>query len=139
MTSLNYSREPTETVELCWQVPDALRIQARNTLYFFRRKRGRAILYIGKAGRQTVKARLFCPSKDRLRKLGQHDGGEVRPFVAERLLIFLVDPLWNRTGKSTCRLHHRNLVVKCTGEWPHRRTTFSYCDDFPFSLSYTSE
>jgi hypothetical protein len=57
----------------------------------------------------------------------------------ERLLIFLVDPLWNRTGKSTCRLHHRNLVVKCTGEWPHRRTTFSYCDDFPFSLSYTSE
>jgi hypothetical protein len=155
MRPLKYSREPTETVELCWQVPDALRIQASNAIYFFRRKRGRGILYIGKAGRQTVKGRLFCRSKDRLRELAKRDGGEVRPFVAalftkrpvtrklvddvERLLIFLVDPPWNRPGKLTCRLHHRELVVKCTGEWPHPRTTFSYCDDFPFSLSYKSE
>ncbi len=56
----------------------------------------------------------------------------------ERLLIFLLNPRWNGPGKVTCRLHHRELTVKCSGEWPHPRTIFTYYDKFPFSLAYGS-
>jgi hypothetical protein len=152
---LKHRREPTKDVELFWRLPDELTIQAKRAVYFFRRKGSRAILYIGKADRQTVRSRLFCRSKDGLLKPARDDRGGVKVFVAglyttrpvtpaliddvERLLIFMVHPSGNRTGKASCRLHHRDLVVRCAGEWPHPRTVFSYANDFPRSLSYGSE
>jgi hypothetical protein len=98
---------------------------------------------------------LACRPKDRLIELAGKEGRVVRPFLAglfttrrqtpeliddvERLLIFLLAPEWNRSGKITGRLHHRDLVVICSGEWSHPRIRFEYHDGFPFSLCYSSE
>jgi len=155
MSALKYRRAPTDEVELYWRIPDELTIQATRALYMFRKKNGRAILYIGKAARQTVRGRLMCRSKDRLIELAGKDGRVVRPFLAglfttrrqtpkliddvERLLIFLIRPGWNGPGRKTCRLHHRSLVVVCSGEWPHPRTRFEYHDSLPSFQHYTSE
>ena len=155
MSSLNYRREPTNEVELYWRPPDELTIQATRALYLFRHRTNRQILYVGKASRQSVKSRLMCRSKERLIELAGKDGRTVRPFLAglfttrrqtpeliddvERLLIFLIAPKWNKSGKSTCRLHHRDLVVNCSGIWPHPRARFEYHNGLPFSLYYGSE
>jgi hypothetical protein len=152
---VNYVREPTEIVELFWRPPDSLTIQSRRALYYLRPRGRTGIMYIGKAGRQSIKNRIYCPSKGWLEKIMRKEKLAMRPFVAsihttrivtpkliddiERLLIFLVQPQWNRTGKQTCRLHHRELVVECNGQWSHPRSRFSYCDDFPHSLTYGSE
>jgi hypothetical protein len=153
--AFEHRREPTDDVELFWRPPDELTIQAKRAIYFFRKKGSRAILYIGKADRQTVKKRLACRSKDRLWTTGGGEKIVLRPFVAglytrrrvtpsliddvERLLIFFVSPSGNGPGKASCRLHHRDLVVRCYGDWPQPRKTFSYSNDFPFSLTYASE
>ena len=154
MRRFEYLRKPTEDIELFWQAGDHLTVQATNAMYLFRKKGTREILYIGKACRQSVKQRWLCRSKNRLDKLARKEGVVMRPFVAgfhttrrltpqlindvERLLIFLLNPRWNGPGKVTCRLHHRELTVKCSGEWPHPRTIFTYYDKFPFSLAYGS-
>jgi hypothetical protein len=153
--TLNFRSEPTTEIELFWEPVDQLALQARNALYLCRKLRGRKVLYIGKSVRQTIKGRFLCPSKDRLARLAREEGVSLRPLVAgfhtsrrltpqliddvERLLIYLVEPCWNVRGKNTCRLHHRDLVVRCSGEWPHPRTSFEYHDDFPLSLIYRSE
>jgi len=153
--TLNFRSEPTSEIELFWQPVDPLVLQARNALYLIRESRSREVLYIGKSGRQTIKGRLLCQSKDRLARLAREEGSSLKPLVAgfhtsrrltpqliddvERLLIYLVQPRGNVRGKNTCRLHHRDLVVRCSGEWPHPRTSFEYHDDFPLSLIYRSE
>jgi hypothetical protein len=149
-----YRKKPDEVVELFWQEGDALTIQATKAIYLLRRRRTREILYIGKASRQSVGGRWLCPSKGRLHKLAKQEHAQMCPLVAglhtsrritaqligdvERLLIFLLNPRWNGPGKLTCRLHHRELVVRCSGEWPHRRALFTYLDEFPFKLEYSS-
>jgi hypothetical protein len=155
MSSLNYRREPTDEIELHWRLADKLTLRATHALYLFRKLRGREILYIGKAERQTIGSRWSCQSKKWLERLAKREGIGTKPLITgfhatrritphliddvERLLIFLIGPRWNGPGKETCRLYHRHLVVSCSGEWPHPRTTFEYLDDFPSSLSYSSE
>ena len=155
MVKLTYREAPSDEVVLHWHLADPLTIQATRALYLFRKERGREILYIGKADRQTLHSRWSCRSKGRLAKLERKEKIRLRPLITgfhtkrrvtpqliddvERLLIFLVQPRWNHPGKETCRLHHRDLFVRCDGDWPHRRTPFWYSDDFPNLLSYGSE
>jgi hypothetical protein len=149
-----YRKKPDEGVELFWQEGDALTIQATKAIYLLRRWRSREILYIGKASRQSVGRRWLCRSKGRLHKLAKKEHVQMCPLVAglhtsrritpqliddvERLLIFLLNPRWNGPGKLACRLHHRELVVRCSGGWPHQRKLFTYFDEFPFKLEYGS-
>lgn len=153
--ALQYRHGPTDDVVLFWQVADNLSLQACQAVYFFRNQRSREILYIGKAYRQTIKARWFCQSKARLERLarkegitttsliaGFHTARRITPYLVddiERLLIFMLQPRWNGPGKASCQLHYRDLVVICNGAWPHRRSKFSYRCNLPFSLTYGSE
>ena len=152
---LIYRSEPTQEVDLFWESANPLNIRSTSALYLLKNPRAGKILYIGKAGSQTIRDRWLCRSKDRIAKLARKERIRVRPLVAglhtsrrltselvndvERLLIFLVQPRWNRMGMDTCRLHHRELVVNCSGKWPLRRYRFSYLDDFPSELRYRSE
>jgi hypothetical protein len=146
---LNFREEPTRDVQLFWRRADDLTIRSTHALYLIRRFGTRSILYIGKADRQSFKARWNCRSKNRWRPL-ERKGVRLAPLVAglftsrvvtpkliqdvERLLIFLVQPALNEKGKLSCALHHRELRVTCTGEWPYPRGVFSYCDNLPHSL-----
>jgi len=150
-----FKTPPTELLQLFWQPADALTQHSKRALYFFRKQNGREILYIGKAYYQTIKNRWECKSKDRLGKLARKEKITLRPFIAgvhtsrrltpelfddiERLLIFLVRPRWNGPLKLSCTLHHRDLVIECSGDWPYPRTEFSYYNDFPWELSFTSK
>jgi|ERR1022692_356041 hypothetical protein len=150
-----YRREPNEEVDLFWEGANPLNIGSKPALYLLKNPRGGAILYIGKAGSQTIRDRWLCRSKDRIVKLARKEKIEFRPLVAglhtsrpkskqlisdvEKLLIFMVQPRWNKMGLDTCRLHHRELVVNCSGSWPFPRWRFSYLDDFPVELHYLAK
>jgi hypothetical protein len=155
MRRLKYVRPPSEDVELYWRKADDLTLHARRAIYLFRRYGSREILLIGKAYRQSLKNRWNCPSKKRLDKLARKEHIKIAPLIAspftkkritpkliddiERLLIFLVRPRWNGPGKQSCTLHHRVLVVKCSGEWPYPRAEFSYRNDLPHTLFIASK
>ena len=144
-------RPPTEEVNLFWEVANVLNLRSTLALYLLTKRGGRKIMYIGKAGSQTIRSRLLCASKERLSKKRV----ECRVLVAglqtsrrvtkklvddvERLLIFLVQPEWNRVGKRSCRLHHQELIVNCDGKWPLRQSRYSCLDEFPLELHYRSE
>lgn len=154
MKRARYRSEPTEDIELFWQLADNLSVQASQAVYMFRKERGREILYIGKAFRQSIKQRWVCRSKARLGKLARKERITLRPLVAgfhtklrltphlvddvERLLIFMTQPRWNRPGMKSCSLHHRRLTVKCTGQWPYPRSIFTYLNDLPRSFELTA-
>ncbi len=149
-----FRKAPTETIELYWRFADELTQHSKRAMYLFRKQNGREILYIGKAYYQSIKHRWECKAKGRLAKLARKEKVQLRPFIAgvhtsrkitpkllddiERLLIFLVRPRWNVPRKQSCTLHHRDLVIRCSGYWPYPRTEFSYYDDFPWELSFRS-
>lgn len=155
MRQLNFARQPTEDIELCWRRADDLTIDSRRAIYLWRRQGTREILYIGKAYKQSLKSRWNCPSKKRLDRLAKREKVVIRPLIAsvftkqaktshlfddiERLLIFLVQPRWNVTLKSSCTLQHHTLIVKCSGDWSYPRTEFRYCNDLPHALFIASE
>jgi hypothetical protein len=155
MRKLTYTRPPSDEIELCWRKADDLTLHAKRAIYLFRRHGSREILLIGKAYRQSLKVRWNCPSKKRFERLARKEHIKVAPLIAsaftkrhitpkliddiERLLIFLVQPRWNGPLKQSCTLHHRVLIVKCSGEWPYPKTEFSYCSDLPHTLFIASK
>ena len=112
-------------------------------LYGYLNPRADQILYIGKADYQTVrqrthgrhKAELFeylcdhCKSDELsiihgqlLLEAGRRFSTQLLADV-ESLLIKRLQPPGNIS--STCsRIYRPGLRVKCTGDWPHRRTGF---------------
>jgi hypothetical protein len=142
---------PTEEVNLFWEVANVLNLRSTPALYLLTKRGGRKVMYIGKAVSQTVRSRLLCASKERLSKkrveccvlvAAPHTSRNVTKKLVddiERLLIFLVQPEWNRVGKQSCRLHHRELIVNCDGKWPLRQHQYYCLDEFPFELHYRSE
>jgi hypothetical protein len=148
------SREPaTDEIQLYWRKADELTLYSTRALYLVRRKGSRAISYIGRAGRQSVKARWKCRSKDKWAEL-ERDGTTFAPLVCglfttrkitpkliqdvERLLIFMIQPILNSKGRTSCVLYHRELTVTCAGEWPYPRSTFHYRNNLPHSLVMSS-
>ena len=134
---------------------DDMTIRSTRALYLVKPFGGREVLYIGKADRQCLRDRWNCRSKNRWSKFERKEKKRLAPLVTgffttrpvtknliedvERLLIFLVQPRLNRSGKQSCRLHHRSLVVRCGGLWPHSRTTFTYHNELPLLLRISSE
>ena|SRR5882724_11924363 len=108
---------------------------------------GRKVLYIGKAGKQSINARFKCRSKDRWVKKGIKSDTLLVPLVAgftttrtataelikdvEKLLIFLVQPELNGPHKKSLTLHYSDILVECDGLWPHPSKFFSYYRDLP--------
>lgn len=94
------------------------------------------LLYIGMAGRSTVRERLLCPSKDRMWQYIEREHGitTCRTFVAyvalkenrrlsmpllrgiEGQLIQALDPCAN-VQSTQSRRSHPGLCVRCKGEW----------------------
>lgn len=118
------------------------RWQDRRCLYAYVSRRG-DILYIGKAGRQTVAQRRTGSHKDKIfrfceRKLGIREFGLLHGCLSledarrlspelltdvESLLIIRLRPPCN-IASTRSRYLRPGLRVRCTGQWPHRRTGF---------------
>lgn len=151
---LKYREKKTDDILLNWERPTTLTLSSSRCLYLMRVFRGRKILYIGKAGKQSVNARFKCQSKDRWVGKGIEADTELAPFVAglftsrrvtpkliadvERLLIFFIQPPLNKPGRCSLSLHHREVNIRCQGQWPHPMTEFSYCRDLPRLLAISS-
>jgi hypothetical protein len=57
MMKPQYVGKATDDIFLFWEMPSHLTMQVKNAIYFFRKHGSREILYIGKAGRQSVGSR----------------------------------------------------------------------------------
>lgn len=143
MVRFGYREKPNKTVQILWREADPALLQINKALYMYRTLRGRTILLIGKAGRETIRQRWTCPSKDRVNRLAKKEGiKHVRPFIGilftvlpithslvhdvEKLLIFHVQPRWNQTGKQSYTMARPNLTVERRGWWPHREWSFQH-------------
>lgn len=148
---MTFKGKPTRAIRLHWRIPDDMTMHSTRAVYLMRKPGTRTIQYIGKAYRQSLLKRWECGSKD---KWAGQKGPHYAPLVSglfttrkitpelindvERLLIFMVQPILNHKGKSSCRLHHRELTIHCAGAWPYPRTTFAYRDFLPHSLEFSA-
>lgn len=101
------------------------------------------VLYIGKAGQQTVRERSSCKSKlpvidylERVRGLSSihvllgdlhlESGRRLTPELlsdVETLLIKRIQPAANIMARRS-RVARPGMRVQCTGNWPHARSAF---------------
>lgn len=113
-------------------------------LYAFKDRRTGEIVYLGKAGRQTVAQRFMCRRKDGLWEYMDENGihecdmllGEVflddgRRYSEkllwdiERLLISAIRPCGNVSGIRSSG-GRADLCVECIGRWPGGRRIYCY-------------
>ena len=134
---------PTKTVVVFWKEVDVGLLQLKKALYMYRTVKGKKLLLIGKAGRETVRQRWACPSKERVSRLATKVGiSSVKPYIGclftslplthslvhdvEKVLIFNTQPSWNETGKKSYTMARARLSVECTGDWPHPEWFFQH-------------
>ena len=112
----------------------------RNALYAYLSQDGSNLLHIGMAGRETLKERFDCESKEGFVEWATSEGfANIRVLIGqietdaprftlqmlqdvESLLIFRLKPLGNVRNTLSRNITRPGLRVRCLGDaWPTRR------------------
>ena len=132
-------------IEVDWLSDDKKAWQSTSCLYAYLHPKTDEILFIGSVFTRTVKERFDAPDKEELFEyfgaIHRLNPSEVRIAVGEvwldegkrltpqlladveRVLVKRVQPPGN-IQSNLKKISRHGVIVKCTGEWPYKRSMF---------------